>query len=61
MSEKRQKQIRKISRYIYKRDMAIWENSKPPRWRIFRYRNWKKAKPSLPNTEKQLKKVIKRG
>ena len=59
MSEKRDKQLRKIARQQYQKQLLIWYSYKPSRWRIFRYLKWKRAMPKYENTEKKIKKIVK--
>ena len=60
MSEKREKQVRRIARQRYKFDLMVWYSHKPSRWRIFRYRKWKKAMPTYTATEKKIKNIAKK-
>lgn len=57
MSQKREKQIRRIARNLYRLYFKGWQRRKPPRWRIFRYLKWKRQEPVYENIEKQIKRV----
>lgn len=60
MSEKREKQVRKLARQQHKIDLYIWYSHKPSRWRIFRYMKWKKSMPTYTTTEKKIKNIAKK-
>lgn len=60
MSEKRDKQIRQIARWRWKAQIYAWYESKPSRWRIFKYLKWKKQMPRYANTEKYIKNLTKK-
>lgn len=59
MSEKREKQIRRIAHKAYDAYFNAWIKRKPSRWRIFRYLRWKKSKPEYQRIEKQVKDLVK--
>lgn len=60
MSEKREKQVRRIARNLYKFHLSAWKRCKPSRWRIFRYLKWKKSMPVFDNYEKKIKNIAKK-
>ncbi len=60
MSQKREKQIRRIARIQYNVLFRAWISRKPPRWRVFRYMKWKKQKPIYQRIEKELKSIVKK-
>ena len=60
MSEKREKQLRRIARDRYDLQVYIWQMNKPAKWRIFKYLKWKKSKPVYEYTEKQIKNIAKK-
>ena len=55
MSARREKKVRRIARKQYKVAYAFWYLSKPPKWRIFQYLKWKKAKPVYRDFEKHIR------
>ncbi len=57
MSEKRNKQIRRIARFRYNAELYRWQMNKPSKWRIFKYLKWKKSKPVYEHVEKQIKNI----
>ena len=59
MSARREKWIRRHARWIYRIELERWTVTKPPLWRIFRYRKWKKQKPDYDEIEKEIRKAIK--
>ena len=60
MSEKKDKRIRRIARDRYEVQLYIWQMNKPSKWRIFKYRKWKKQKPVYEYTEKRIKRIAKK-
>lgn len=48
MSEKKNKETRKILKSYYKHAMNVWLAHKPPRWRFIAYMKWKRLKPAIP-------------
>lgn len=59
MSARREKWIRRHARWRYQWELERWTVTKPPFWRIFRYRKWKKQKPDYDEIEKEIRKAIK--
>lgn len=60
MSEKREKQVRRIARNQYNFYLSAWLSNKPKRWRIFRYLKWKKNRPNYQNIEKTIRNIAKK-
>lgn len=60
MSAKREKQVRRIARNQFRFARNMWLRSEPPRWRIFKYMKWKKAKPDYQLFEKKIRDIAKR-
>lgn len=60
MGAKQDKRIRRIARDRYEWQIYHWQMNKPAKWRIFKYRKWKKQKPVYQHTEKQIKKLAKK-
>ncbi len=60
MSEKREKQVRRIARNQYNFYLSVWFRNKPKCWRIFRYLKWKKNRPNYQNIEKTIKNIAKK-
>lgn len=60
MSGKRNKQIRRIAKGIWKFKFSIWYRRKPSRWRFFKHLKWKKSMPKYEDEEKKLKYIAKR-
>ena len=48
MSERQEKRKRRIQRQIYEAELGAWLRIKPPKWRIFKRRKWRKLKPKPP-------------
>lgn len=60
MSGKRDKQIRRIAKRLWRFQLYEWHRNKPSRWRIFKYLKWKKSMPRYADEEKQIKSIAKR-
>lgn len=60
MSQKREKQIRRIARNFYKLYYKGWKTAEPPRWRFFRYFKWKRREPVYELVEKQIRRTSER-
>lgn len=58
MSQKREKKIRRIARYLYGCRFQTWKRAEPPRWRFIARRNWMKAKPQYEAEEKFVRKCV---
>jgi len=48
MSERQEKRKHRFARQIYEARLHFWLDVKPPKWRIFKYRKWRKSKPTPP-------------
>lgn len=51
MSEKNEKRIRRIARFIHKSKLGIWERNEPLFLRFIAHRKWKNSKPDYKTTE----------
>ncbi len=60
MSGKRDKQIRRIAKRLWRFQLSAWYRNKPSRWRIFKYLKWKKSMPRHADKEKKIKNISKK-